>query len=418
MADCTTSEKAQNHHSDSMAQREFFTRFSLSLCLSVVIFSIALPLAAQQQSRIYRDGYTWVEEITGTLPYAREIHIHTDLGSVQVQGNSPQFTYTVRKRSYGSSQEAARRQFAEMRIITGKNGEFNSIEGKVINKNLAHFGAEFIVQVPRDLALVKVETRGGSLAFSSIAATIVATTGGGLIKLDDLAGPVKISSGGGNVEAGNLGGSFSMTSGAADVHVNNVAGEMQVNLGGGRVYVGSTHASTIQTGAGSIQVRKCFGDLRAISGGGSLLLGDVDGAVDAETEGGSVRLASALGPVRVKTGGGSVELYNLARGAEVETGAGPITVEFLGNHGFTDSVLHTASGDVTVCFANNFPVTVHASTDMANGPGIFSEFPGLTIKRQGGDLIRSMSAEGAFNGAGPALRVRTTIGQIAFRRCR
>ena len=65
------------------------------------------------------------------------------------------------------------------------------------------------MQVPRDLSLVKVETRGGSLAFSSIAATIVATTGAGLIKLDDLAGPVKIVSGGGNVEAGNLGSDFS-----------------------------------------------------------------------------------------------------------------------------------------------------------------------------------------------------------------
>jgi hypothetical protein len=28
-----------------------------------------------------------------------------------------------------------------------------------------------------------------------------------------------------------------------------------------------------------------------------------------------------------------------------------------------------------------------------------------------------MSAEGAINGGGPALRIRTTIGQIAFRRC-
>ncbi len=234
---------------------------------------------------------------------------------------------------------------------------------------------------------MKVETRGGSLAFSSIAATIVATTGGGLIRLDDLAGPVKISSGGGNVEAGNLGGSFSVTSGAADVHVNNVAGEMQVNLGGGRVYVGTTRASSIQTGAGSIQVQKCFGDLHVASGGGNLNLGDVDGAVVAETDGGSVRLASARGPVTVKTGGGSVELYNLSRGAQVETGAGPITVEFVGMHGFTDSFLHTASGDVTVCFSSSMPVTVHATSDMASGRGIWSDFPGLNITKQGGNMV-------------------------------
>ena len=275
------------------------------------------------------------------------------------------------------------------------------------------------MQVPRDISLVKVETRGGSLTFSSIAATIVATTGGGLIRLDDLAGPVKISSGGGNVEAGNLGGNLSLTSGAADVHVNNVGGEMQVNLGGGRVYVGSTRASSIQTGAGSIQVQKCFGDLHVTSGGGNLYAGRRGwrGSRPKPTAAACVWPARAV-PVTVKTGGGSVELYNLGRGAQVETGAGPITVEFVGNHGFTDSFLHTASGDVTVCFASNMPVTVHATSDMANGRGIWSDFPGLEhhqAGRQHGSA--SMSAEGALNGGGPALRIRTTIGQIAFRRC-
>jgi hypothetical protein len=380
------------------------------------MMSMAIPLWAQQ-SRTYRDGNSWVEEVTGSLPAAREIHVSTDLGSVQVQGNAPRVSYIIRKRSYASSEKAAQRQFEEMRISAGKYGEGDSIEGRT-KKNLQHFGVEFVVQVPRDISLVKVETRGGSLTFSAIAATIVATTGGGLIRLDDLAGPVKISSGGGNVEAGNLGGSFSVTSGAADVHVNNVAGEMQVNLGGGRVYVGSTRASSIQTGAGSIQVQKCFGDLHVTSGGGNLTLGDVDGAVVAETDGGSVRLSSARGPVTVKTGGGSVELYNLSRGAQVETGAGPITVEFIGVRGFSDSFLHTASGDVTVCFSSSMPVTVHATSDMASGRGIWSELPGLNITKQGGNMVpTSMSAEGVLNGGGPALRIRTTIGQIAFRRC-
>jgi hypothetical protein len=202
--------------------------------------------------------------------------------------------------------------------------------------------------------------------------------------------------------------------------VANVGGQTQVSLGGGRVYIGSSRASTIQTGAGSIQVQKCVGDLHVISGGGNLYLGDVEGAVQAETEGGSVRLASASGPVRVTTGGGSVELYKLGRGAQVETGAGPIVVEFVGNRGFTDSFLHTAAGDVTVCFARSFPVTVHANSDMSIGRGIFSDVPGLNIAvtPQGGQYgPKSMSAEGALNGGGPALRIRTTMGQIGFRKC-
>ncbi len=417
MADRTSSEAEQNHHTDTKPRREHIYQYSLCLCVSVVMMSIAIPLWAQQ-SRIYRDGSSWVEEITGTLPPAREIHISTDLGSVQVQGNAPHISYVIRKRSYAPNPEAAHRQFEQMRISAGKNGDADSIEGRTKRNNLQHFGVEFVVQIPRDMSLVKVETHAGSLTFGSIAAAILATTGGGSIRLDDLAGPVKISSGGGNVEAGNLGGNLSLTSGAADVHVNNVGGEMLVNLGGGRVNVGSTRASFLQTGAGSIQVQKCFGDLHVTSGGGNLNLGDIDGAVQAETDGGSVRLASARGPVTVKTGGGSVELYHLGRGAQVETGAGPITVEFVGTHGFADSFLHTAAGDVTVCFSSSMPVTVHATSDMANGRGIWSDFPGLNITQQGGNMVpKSMSAEGALNGGGPALRIRTTIGQIAFRRC-
>lgn len=396
--------------------RKAANKSSLCVCVSLLMFALALPVRAQQ--RIYRDGNSWVEEMTGTLPTVHELRVMTDLGSVQVQGNAPRVSYLIRKRSYAPTEELARKQFEQMHISAIRNGDSDMIEGKIPAKYLNRFGAEFIVQVPREVNAVKVQTRNGSLAFSSIGATIEANTGAGLIKLDDLAGPVKIASGGGNVEAGNLGGDLTFTSGAADVRVANVGGQTQVALGGGRVYIGSARASTIQTGAGSIQVQKCIGDLHVISGGGNLYLGDVDGAVQAQTEGGSVRLASASGPVRVTTGGGSVELYKLARGAQVETGAGPIFVEFLGRRGFTDSFLHTAAGDVTVCFASSFPVTVHATSDMAIGKGITSDFPGLNITSQGGQYSpRSTSAEGLLNGGGPALRVRTTMGQIGFRKC-
>ena len=205
-----------------------------------------------------------------------------------------------------------------------------------------------------------------------------------------------------------------------DVHINNIAGPARVTVGGGRVYIGTVKSSTITTGGGGIEVRKCDGDLRATTEGGNLYFGDVSGAVRADTGGGSVRLASANGRVQVSTGGGSVELYNLGQGAQVETGAGPITVQFVSNHGvFTDSSLHTAAGDVSVCLPGNMPVTVHASSDMTNGRGISSEFPELRITTTGGDYgPKAMSAEGALNGGGPMLRIRTTMGQINFKRCR
>jgi DUF4097 and DUF4098 domain-containing protein YvlB len=384
----------------------------------VLAVAAAIPLCAQQ-SHVYREGSSWVEETTGTMPLGREIQVNTDVGSVQVQGNSPNVTYVIRKRSFAPTEEAARRQFEQLRISVAKTAQRNSIEGRLLGRNLNRFNAEFVVQVPRELEKVHVETRSGALNLNSLTATILGTTGGGDIKLDALVGPVTISSGGGNIEGGNLGADFTLSSGGGDVHINNIAGQARVTVGGGKVYIGTVKGSTITTGGGSIEVRKCDGDLRASTDGGNLNFGDVSGTVRAITGGGSVRLASANGRVQVSTGGGSVELYNLGQGAQVETGAGPITVAFVSNHGaFTDSSLHTAAGDVSVCLPGNMPVTVHASSDMTNGKGIFSEFPELKINASGGSYgPRAMSAEGALNGGGPLLRVRTTIGQINFKRC-
>ena len=404
----------------TLAERRAAGNNNWKAALVLLAVAAAVPLCAQQ-SRIYRDGSAWVEETTGTMPLGREVRVNTDLGAIQVQGNSPNVRYVIRKRSFAPTEEAARRQFEQLRISVAKSAERNFIEGRLLGKTLNRFNAEFVLQVPRELELVRVETRSGALNLNSLTATIFGTTGGGSVKLDDIAGPIKISSGGGTVEGGNLGADFTLSSsGGGDVHINNIAGQARVTVGGGKVYIGTVKGSTISTGAGSIEVRKCDGDLRATTDGGNLSFGDVSGAVRAITGGGSVRLASANGRVQVSTGGGSVELNNLGQGAQVETGAGPITVGFVTNHGtFTESSLHTAAGDVSVCLPSNMPVTVHAASDMTNGKGIFSDFPELKISTSGNEFgPKAMSAEGTLNGGGPLLRVRTTIGQINFKRCR
>jgi hypothetical protein len=93
-------------------------------------------------------------------------------------------------------------------------------------------------------------------------------------------------------------------------------------------------------------------------------------------------------------------------------------VQFVGGRGqFHDSFLHTASGNMVVYLPSDLGVSVHASTELASGVVIKSELPGLTITSEGGQYgPKSMSAEGSLNGGGPILRVRTTIGQIDFRR--
>ena len=51
-------------------------------------------LAMAQQSRVYREGGNWTQEITGTLAAARNLRVKVDMGSVRVEGGSQQTSIT------------------------------------------------------------------------------------------------------------------------------------------------------------------------------------------------------------------------------------------------------------------------------------------------------------------------------------
>ncbi len=382
---------------------------------AAILAMVGLPLWAQS-SRVFRDGNAWVEETTGTLPAAREFRALTDIGSLQVQGTATQVTYVVRKRSTAESEEAARKQFEQLRITASKIGDVVVLEGRVVGRGVNRLAADFAVQIPRLTQMVRAETRSGALSLSSIQGTVMGTTGAGNVKLGDLGGATTVVSGGGSMDVGNVNADLYLESAGGAVTVDRVSGQLTVKTGGGRVKIGTSGPATVETSAGNIEVGRCNGGLRANSGGGNLSFGEVLGPVTAETGGGSVRLGSAQGYVKVVTGGGMVELWKVGQGAYVETGTGGITVQFAGPQ-FHDSYLHTTMGNVVVYLPRDLGVNVHASTEMASGTGIRSEIPGLAITSEGGQYgPKSVFAEGKLNGGGPVLRVRTTIGQIDFRK--
>src|SRR5215813_6197312 len=81
---------------------------------------------AQQDSasKVYRDGNSWVEEITGSMPASRYIKVHTNIGNVSVTGSQQgNITYTIRKRLTGYSEQSARHNFENLRVIANRQGE-------------------------------------------------------------------------------------------------------------------------------------------------------------------------------------------------------------------------------------------------------------------------------------------------------
>jgi DUF4097 and DUF4098 domain-containing protein YvlB len=389
----------------------------LSKFMALVL--LTLPLASAQQTRVYGDGGNWTQEITGSLAMVKNLKVKVDIGSVRVEGGSQQgINYVIRNHSYSGSEDRARREFENYKISAYVHGDTAWIVGDWQGGRPHKFSGDFVVNVPREMDEVKVETEGGNVSASGIVGRVDAQSGGGTIRVDDIGGAINAETGGGTIDVGNVASDVSLHTGGGSIKVNSAKGKIEAESGGGSVsIVSGMQGAVLETGGGSIQVERCAGRVKASTGGGSIDLGDIGGPVEMETGGGSIRLSSAKGPVRAETGGGSIEL-NGVPSARAETAAGGITAKFVAANGeHHDSELETAAGDITVYLAPNVNISVRASIEVANGHSIRSDFPDIRVTTEGGDYgPKTVTAEGSLNGGGPVLKVRTTTGDISFRR--
>jgi hypothetical protein len=376
----TASEFAASHNHGSRS-------WIAGAVVAIMVLAAGIPAWAQQ-SRVYREGRAWVEEVSGTVPASRYVKVITDVGNITVQGGgSDGITYTIRKRSFTSSEQEARKQFGMFRVTTINKGEASYIQGDwPPPHDMRRFSADFVLQVPNGTEVAYLRTQGGNITATSINGRVDAETAGGNLTLDNVGG-VKLTTAGGNVSVGNSGGDVVVRSGGGNVHVAKSNGRLDVETGGGQVSIGSAQATVVRTNGGNIEVKQAGGDLVASTGGGSVDVGEVNGKANLETGGGSIRLGSAKGLVNARTGGGSIELLKLLHGAQAQTGAGAITAEFVGSkEQFEQSDLRTMAGDIRVLLANWIPVTVHAATEMSKGRGIeASDFQELKITSEWAD---------------------------------
>lgn len=386
------------------------------------LVAILLVAGLPAQAQLRREGDSWVDETSGSMNGAKALRVVADVGSVFIENGGQGFRYTVRKRSFASSEQEARRQLEGFRVSSGNEAgaaviRLNSPEGRVIR---GRFAVDIHVQVPADVGLIKVETMAGSVTLPNTQARLELMSHGGNIHVAGCGNSLRAQTMGGNIEISSAGGDVFIKSGGGHIMVGNVRGRADISGLGGNVSINTLAGGNVQTAGGSINVNRSNGDLVARTAGGTVNLGEIYGKVLAETGGGNIRVGTAKGAVQVSTGGGNIELWKLHQGAQAQTGAGAITAEFVGGRGgFGESYLRTSAGDVVVYLSNAVPATVRASSEMASGRGISSEFPELRISTEGGDFgPKTMYADGVLNGGGPMLKVRTTIGQIVFRRAK
>jgi DUF4097 and DUF4098 domain-containing protein YvlB len=391
---------------------------AIKLAGAGVLVAALASLALCQEGRIYREGSNWVQETTGELGAAKNLHVKLAAGSVKVQGGAQAgITYVIHRRAYTSSEQQARREFESYRVNSSVKGDTAWIVAESGGRD-RRCSDDLVVNVPKNLEFAKIETGGGSVNASGIGGRVEITSGGGGIHVDDIGGEVAAETGGGAIEVGSVGGDVDLQTGGGNIKVASVKGGIKAESGGGSLVVLSgLRGAVLETGAGSIRVDKCGGAVKATTGGGSVELGEIGGPAEIETGAGSIRLASANGRVRAQTGGGSIQLDG-ATSVQAETSAGGIVVKLVSAAGVRDnSTLETSAGDITVYLANDLAVSVRAEIEAANGHMIRSDFSDIRVSSEGGQWgPKTVTAEGQLNGGGPVLKVRTNSGNVNFRR--
>ena len=372
-----------------------------------------------QETRVSREGGSWAQEVTGSLAAVKNLRVKVDMGTVVVRGGQQQgINYVVHTRFGTSSEQDARRQFEQYKVTAYVKGDTAFIVGDWQGgRHPRHFSGDFSVMVPRDMALVKLETDGGNVEATGVSGHVEAQSGGGSMHLDDIGGGLNAETGGGSIEVGTVSGDMGLHTGGGSIEVRQANGKVIAETGGGSIEIQScAQGATIETGGSSIVVRHCNGKVKASTGGGSIDLSDVGGPAEIETGGGSIRLTSAKGHVHAETGGGGIELYGVPS-ASAETGAGGITVKLVNTGGERhDSDLETGAGDITVYIASDVAISVRASVDMGNGHQITSDFQDIHVTSEGGQWEKTLMAEGKLNGGGPLLKVHTSTGDICIKK--
>lgn len=382
-----------------------------------VILAAVFAGAQAQQTRVYRDGSGWIEERTGTLPLAKSLHVRVDVGSVRVHGGGQAITYVIRTRACVASEEAARKMFQQYHISSSVKSDADWIMADWAGRGQRKLSGEFMIEVPREMDLVKIETKGGDAEVTNIAGNAAAESGGGNIGFDAVGGAVTAETGGGNVRIGNAGGAAHVSTGGGNIELGDIGGAVALDTGGGNVRLGSAGGIVkAETGGGNITAQKCSASLRAETGGGNIEIGDTGGGAEMRTGGGRIKLGSAGGMVHAETGSGRIDLGRITGGVQAETGGGGIIVQIEAGN-FAASELDSSAGDVLVYLSPQLAAEIRGSIEAAWGHTIRSEFSEIHVTTEGGaGGPQTVWAEGRLNGGGPVLKATTSSGDIEFRR--
>ena len=402
-------------------------KLSLNSRLRFPVFLVALfgacllfpsNVAASGEKKSANSGPRVTLEIYGTVTTrdGQRLRLVTDLGNVVVRTqNSGKLDYHVHLEA-DASQKNAKELLKSYSVDAREGSEDVYFRGQAFGRQLrGRLWVTVEINVPKNYGL-DIWTGGGNIETEDINGRVAMSTSGGNITAGNVGGAARLVTDGGHITVKNVGGELSANTGGGHITTGSVAGGATLHTNGGHIRVASVKGvARLDTGGGNITLEKSGGELVAETVGGQIEVGEAAGLVRAKTGGGGIRVVRVSGPTNLETGGGSIYLTQVDGLVKASTGAGGITAWFVSSPkrpGTCD--LQSGDGDIVVYLPRQLSVTIDAQIQQGNEHHVIADpaFPLKVRYDEASNGSRRIRAEGALNGGGEVLRLRTVAGNI------
>jgi len=359
------------------------------------------------------------QDLTGSAPThdGERVRLSTELGSIVVRTHdADKVDYRIHLETDGSEKDAEQ-LLKSFTVSVSQKSDGVSLNAEAPGRHWAgRLWATLELDIPKNVSL-EVSTGGGNIDTSEIQGHVKLSTAGGNITAGDIGGPARLETGGGYIVAKTVAGELYANTGGGHIVIGSIAGNATLHTSGGHIRVTSIQGTAhLETGGGNITLGHSGADLTASTDGGEIQVGEAAGLVRAKTSGGGIRVVRMFGPTDLETGGGSIYLTQVDSPVKASTSSGGITAWFVASpksSGRCD--LQSSGGDITVHLPRELPITIDAQVEKGDEHRVIVD-PAFSLKvsRDEGSEEHIVRAEGALNGGGELLRLRTVAGNIRF----
>ncbi|HUJ30644.1 MAG TPA: hypothetical protein VLY23_05145 [Candidatus Acidoferrum sp.] len=358
-------------------------------------------------------------QLTGSVATHDGGHLRviTDLGNVVIRTqNSGRVDYAVYLEADASQKDA--KELLKSFAVSGREAPDGVvIRGQTIGRECSgRLWVTIQVRIPKDYS-VDVSTGGGNIQSDDVDGRVALSTKGGNLIAGNIGGPARLySESGGHISVKNVAGDLTAITGGGHITTGAIAGNANLHTNGGHIRVASVvGVARLDTGGGNVTLEHSGTELIASTTGGQIDVGEAAGLVRAKTGGGGIRVVRLSGPTNLQTAGGSIYLTQVDSAVKASASAGGITAWFVAPpKGPGGCELASNDGDIVVYLPRQLPVTIDAIVQMGDEHRVIID-PAFPLKVSYGDNSsgpRTVHAEGALNGGGEVIHLRTVAGNI------